>query len=104
MPAPDRAPRVFDFDLNGFIGRDVSRSGHGLANASRGRNMIFFIKKASNKPMRWLWQPPQVTAYFCASRSPGTVFLVSSNLTLVWATRQRIGLQWLRCLTATAEN
>ena len=36
---------VFDFDLDGFIGRDLSRSGHGLENASRGRDMIFFDQK-----------------------------------------------------------
>ena len=32
---------VFDFDLNGFIGRDVSRSSDGFANAPRGSDMDF---------------------------------------------------------------
>jgi nicotinate-nucleotide pyrophosphorylase (carboxylating) len=29
--------------------------------------------------------PPHLTAYFCASLSPGMVFLVSNNCALVWA-------------------
>ena len=41
--------------------------------------MMWFslIRMASYKPIRWLWPPPQRTAYFCARRSPGTVLRVS---------------------------
>ncbi|MNM34220.1 hypothetical protein D3C81_448640 [compost metagenome] len=45
------------------------------------------IRKASYRPMRWLSQPPQVTAYFCARRRPGRVLRVSSRRTWVPSTR-----------------
>ena len=45
------------------------------------------IRNASYSPIRWLWQPPQVTAYFCAKRRPGNVLRVSSSLTWVLATK-----------------
>ncbi|MNJ60642.1 hypothetical protein D3C77_563900 [compost metagenome] len=53
------------------------------------------IRKASNSPMRWLWQPPQVTAYFCARRRPGRVLRVSSSLTWVSATLSAKNCAWV---------
>lgn len=44
-------------------------------------NETFAQLDASYKPIRWLKQPPQVTAYFCAVRKPGMVLRVSNNLT-----------------------
>lgn len=36
-----------------------------------------FSITVSNNPIRWLSPPPQRTAYFCATRSPGRVLRVS---------------------------
>src|SRR3954452_11162075 len=39
---------------------------------------LSLIRTASSSPKRWLWPPPQRTAYFSRPRSPGVVFLVQT--------------------------
>ena len=43
----------------------------------------YLSKIASKRPNLWFFPPPQDTAYFCASRNPGIVFLVSKILHFV---------------------
>ena len=64
--------------------------------------MMWFslIRIASYRPMRWLWPPPQRTAYFCARRRPGMVLRVSSTRTAVPAT----AATWRAVVVAVAES